>query len=193
MACSCYLEKQRNIQQEDLDYSTQGFSLKQLFRSGKSRRRKKKIEDNNLYQENVMKQEVRNTQLFKEHFRNESAKTSSQTSNIFNLLKIHNSYSNHLSHPFEVVLSVNMSSNLQGETIPMAYPAFLENYGIISRYTQFIQYRSGNQNIQLKKRSLNKEVNLIGWRKTSRGNYSKERTRFLLKRKKVSINCLCCC
>jgi hypothetical protein len=124
MACSCFLEKQRNIQLEDLDYSTQGFSLKQLFRSGKSRRRKKKDEDNNLYQENVMKQEVRNTQLFKEHFRNESVKTSNQTSNISNLLKIHNSYSNHLSQPFEVVLSVNMSSNLQVETIPMACSCF---------------------------------------------------------------------
>jgi hypothetical protein len=37
MVCSCFLEKPRNVQQEDLDYSTQRFCLKQLFRSGKLR------------------------------------------------------------------------------------------------------------------------------------------------------------
>jgi hypothetical protein len=71
MACSCFLEKQRNIQQEVLDYSTQGFSLKQLLRSGKSRRRKRRDEISKCYQENVMKQEKHNTQLFMKQFKNE--------------------------------------------------------------------------------------------------------------------------
>jgi hypothetical protein len=61
MACSCFLEEQRNIQQEDLDYSTQKFRLKQLFRSGKIRRKKNNDENKNPYQENVMKQEIHNT------------------------------------------------------------------------------------------------------------------------------------
>jgi hypothetical protein len=37
MARNCFLENQRNIQQEFLDYSSQGSSLKQSSRSGKSR------------------------------------------------------------------------------------------------------------------------------------------------------------
>jgi hypothetical protein len=119
MACSCFSEKQRNFQQEDLDYSTQEISLKQLFRSGKTRRSRKKDEVNNWYQINVVKQENRNTQLIKNYFRDESVLTSNQARIISNL-----SYSNHLAQPFEVVLSVIMSSNLQGETVPMAWSCF---------------------------------------------------------------------
>jgi hypothetical protein len=90
MACSCFLEKQRDIQKENLDYSTQGFSLKQIFRSGKLRRKENNDEVNNSCQENVMKPETHNTQVFTKQFRNESPKTSSQTSSISNLLKINN-------------------------------------------------------------------------------------------------------
>jgi hypothetical protein len=46
MARYCFSENQWNIHQVILDYSSQGFSLKQLIRSGKSRRRKRNDEVN---------------------------------------------------------------------------------------------------------------------------------------------------
>jgi hypothetical protein len=39
MACSCFFENSRNIQQENLAYLIRKFRLEHLFRSGKLRRR----------------------------------------------------------------------------------------------------------------------------------------------------------
>jgi hypothetical protein len=58
MACSCFLEKSRNIQQVNLVYSIQRLRSMQLFKNRKSRR-KRKIEDENRNnsdrEKNIMK------------------------------------------------------------------------------------------------------------------------------------------
>jgi hypothetical protein len=130
MACSCFLGKLPNIQQEDLVYSIQKFRLKQLFRSGKLRRRGNDDESKNLCQRgNVMKHwwKSNDTQLIRKRVqsRNEfETRMSYHFSNIPILLKMNNSYSNLLAKPFEVFLSENMPSNLRGETIPMTCSCF---------------------------------------------------------------------
>jgi hypothetical protein len=133
MAYSCFLKKSRNIQQENLVYSIQKFRLKQLFRSGKLRRRENEDEyKKELCQKrNVMKQLWKNNDEHlikkKEQSINEfETKMSYHFSNQPILFKMNNPYSNFLAQPLEVLLSENMSIYLRGETIPMAYSRFLD-------------------------------------------------------------------
>jgi hypothetical protein len=58
MACSCLLEKPRNIQQVDSVYLIQKFRMKQISKSGKLRRRKiiERNSSNSNRSKNVMKQ-----------------------------------------------------------------------------------------------------------------------------------------
>jgi hypothetical protein len=76
LACSCFFEISRNIQQENLVYLTRKFRLKHLIRSGKSRRREvimliwlDKIKDERYSKEKkdkffIGKEIVANNQLF---------------------------------------------------------------------------------------------------------------------------------
>jgi hypothetical protein len=112
MDCSCFLEKLRNIQNEDLVYSIQRLGPKQLFRSGKLRR-KEEVEDKNKNnsnrEKNVMKQlwKSNNEHLIEKReqsVKKFETKMSYHFSNQPNLLKMNNSYSNLLVLPLDVFL-----------------------------------------------------------------------------------------
>jgi hypothetical protein len=135
MACSCFLEKSRNIQQVDSVYSIQKLRPKQLFRSGKSRR-KKEIEEENGNNSNrrkyVMKQMWKDndehlTKKNEQSMKKLEKKMPYHFNNQPNFSKTNNSYSNLLALPLDVFLSENKSINLRGETIPMACSCFVEN------------------------------------------------------------------
>jgi hypothetical protein len=141
MACSCLLEKSRNIQQVDSVYLIQKFRQKQLFRSGKLRRKK---ESENENRNNSGRKKYAMKQLWRsndEHLAEKEeqsmkkfeTKKSYHFSNQPNFLKTNNPYSNHLALPLDVFLSENLSINLRGEMIPMACSCFLKTQGIFNK------------------------------------------------------------
>jgi hypothetical protein len=129
--------------------------------------------------------------LIKKSLRNEPIQTSGQTGNSTNLLKMYNSYSNYLAQPFEVVLSVKMSSNLRGETIPRACSCFFEklwnNHKVNSVYS--IQkcrskYSFGEGKVRQRGKPNWLEKNIM------RKLFREGENEIFIEGKKVSINCL---
>jgi hypothetical protein len=134
MACSCFVETSRNIQQENLDYLIRKFRPEHLLRSGKSRRKKEIDEansNNSSQKKYVMKQLWRNNDehLIKEK---EQSMKKFETKMPYhfmiqpNFSKTNNPYSSFLAPSLDIFLSENMSNNLRGETIPMACSCFFE-------------------------------------------------------------------
>jgi predicted GIY-YIG superfamily endonuclease len=123
MAYSRFLDI-RNDKQED----TTNYPSSNTLRFGKE------VEDdyrnNSSQRENIMKQLHKSNEKHLIKKRKQSVekfetKKSYHFSNQPNLLKMNNPYSNLSALPLEICLSVNMSNNLRGETIPMACSCLL--------------------------------------------------------------------